>query len=221
MAGRTLRFVTLSLTPEGWFGDPDEIVFDDPALEHGPVYDATLLPDGTAVVLYELRGDTERIEVVLDAYEADDVAYATTHDGSGVLVYSHSRPRPTVAALLERARALALVVDGPMEFRPDGTLRVTLVGDERAVGRLFEDVPEDVSVAVERTGEYEPRPNRIFASLTVRQREILRVAVELGYYEQPRATSYGEIAEVVGCSEANVGEHIRRIEARIVDAVVP
>lgn len=216
-----LRFVTLSLTPDGWLGAPDEHVFEDPDLDHGPVYEATLLPDGTAVVLYELRGDPERLASILEAHEEREVAYTPTHDDSGLLVYAHGRPRETVARLLGRTQELGLVVDGPMEFRPDGTLRVTLVGDESRVQGLFDEVPEDVSVEIERTGAYEPRSNRVYASLTDRQREILQAAVELGYYEQPRRTSYGEIAEVVGCSEANVGEHIRRIESRIVEAVVP
>ncbi|ELZ12267.1 Bacterio-opsin activator HTH domain protein [Halovivax asiaticus JCM 14624] len=221
MVADPLRFVTLTLTAEEWLGEPDQHVFDDPELDHGPVYDARLLPDGTVITLYELRGDPDQLESLLRTHEDRDVASAPTHDGSGLLVYAHGEAHETVAALLERIQALRLVIDRPIEFRPDGSLRVTLVGDERGVKGLFDGIPESVSLEIERTGDYEPRPNRIYASLTDRQREILRTAVDLGYYRRPRETSYSEIAAVVGCSEANVGEHIRRIESKLVEAIVP
>ncbi|MFC3957769.1 helix-turn-helix domain-containing protein [Halovivax cerinus] len=216
-----LRFVTLSLSPEEWLGKTDEYVFEDPDLAHGPVYDVRLLPDGSVVTLYEVRGPPERIEALLRTHEPRDVAVAPSHDGAGAFVYAHGTHHETVAALLRGVRALGLAIDRPIEFRPDGSIRVTLVGDEERVRGLFERVPESVSMEVERTGAYEPSPNRVYASLTDRQREILRAAVELGYYRQPRETSYEEIAERLGTSEANVGEHIRRIESKIVAAVVP
>ena len=51
--------------------------------------------------------------------------------------------------------------------------------------------------------------------LTGRQREILEAAVESGYYEEPRGATHEEIAREVGVSAGTVGEHLRRVEEKV------
>ena len=70
-------------------------------------------------------------------------------------------------------------------------------------------------------GEYDPDRSDPFASLTERQQEILLTALELGYFETPRETNQEAIAEELGVSTATVGEHLRRIQAKLVPSVVP
>ncbi|MGA9399626.1 helix-turn-helix domain-containing protein [Haladaptatus sp.] len=50
--------------------------------------------------------------------------------------------------------------------------------------------------------------------MTDRQQEILDIAMELGYYENPRRATHGEIAERVGIDASTVSEHMRKIESR-------
>lgn len=45
--------------------------------------------------------------------------------------------------------------------------------------------------------------------------------LEPGYYEEPRETTYEEVAERVGCTATTVGEHLRKVEATVLREVVP
>ncbi|OLZ39885.1 hypothetical protein A6E15_02320 [Natrinema saccharevitans] len=49
---------------------------------------------------------------------------------------------------------------------------------------------------------------------------MLRVAVEEGYYEEPRKVTYGDIAARLDCSAGTVGQHLRRIEARLMSSLI-
>lgn len=51
--------------------------------------------------------------------------------------------------------------------------------------------------------------------LTDRQREVLRAAYEAGYYDCPRRTEGGELADQLGISSATFSEHIRAAESHI------
>jgi predicted DNA binding protein len=44
---------------------------------------------------------------------------------------------------------------------------------------------------------------------------VLRVAVDLGYYREPREATHDEIAAATGLSETTVSEHLRKIEATV------
>lgn len=58
------------------------------------------------------------------------------------------------------------------------------------------------------------------ALLTDRQREVLSVAVENGYYEIPRETTYEEIAAELGVSAGTVSEHLQKVEATVLSTLV-
>lgn len=51
-----------------------------------------------------------------------------------------------------------------------------------------------------------------FPPLTERQRQIVKLARELGYFEIPRKTSSDRIAEILGISKAAFLEHLRKVE---------
>ncbi|MFQ3320750.1 MAG: putative DNA binding protein, partial [Natronomonas sp.] len=60
-----------------------------------------------------------------------------------------------------------------------------------------------------------------FGELTARQKEVLLAALEAGYYDESRQATYDDIASVVDCSATTVGEHLRKIEGRLVRGIVP
>ncbi|HKL30814.1 MAG TPA: helix-turn-helix domain-containing protein [Natrialbaceae archaeon] len=68
--------------------------------------------------------------------------------------------------------------------------------DEREAGSLF---PMDV--------------------FTEKQRQILRLAIEEGYYTWPRETSVSELAEIMGVSEPTVLDHLRKAESKLINAL--
>lgn len=57
--------------------------------------------------------------------------------------------------------------------------------------------------------------------LSPRQREILARAIEEGYYDSPRSCNIAELAEMDSANTSTVGEHLRRSESKILEAVAP
>jgi predicted DNA binding protein len=86
---------------------------------------------------------------------------------------------------------------------------------------MFEVAPENTQVTVEKTGDYQPKTERLFTDLTARQQEVLIAALKAGYYDDPRDATYEDVAGMVGCSATTVGEHLRKIERRIIREVAP
>lgn len=57
------------------------------------------------------------------------------------------------------------------------------------------------------------------ADLSPRQQEILATAVEAGYYDSPRSCGIEDLAAMDSANTSTVGEHLRRSEAKILNAV--
>ena len=222
----TMRFVELRVRPgERWFHPVDRYIAEDPQLRHGPIHNINRLADGTAVILYEVVGPKERIDAILEEH-GTGMRRETTAVGENTLVWAHVDPEDettasVVADLLDVADNYSIVVDTPIEFTADNELELTLIGESSVMQELFADVPESAQVTVERTGNYEPKQERLFSNLTARQQDVLLAAIEAGYYDDPRRATYDDVAEIVGCSATTVGEHLRKVERQLVREVAP
>ncbi|ELY59335.1 helix-turn-helix domain-containing protein [Natronococcus jeotgali] len=60
----------------------------------------------------------------------------------------------------------------------------------------------------------------VLPELTERQREVLTLAVEYGYYDLPRETTTKAIAEEVEVSRRTVEDHLRRAERKLLTSLV-
>ena len=58
--------------------------------------------------------------------------------------------------------------------------------------------------------------DRLFDGLTERQLEALRIALDAGYYDQPRGASIAELAEGTTVARATFEEHLRKAENKLV-----
>lgn len=57
--------------------------------------------------------------------------------------------------------------------------------------------------------------------LSDRQREALLAALDLGYYEHPRAATQEDIASRLGCEANTASEHLQKAEAKVLTEVLP
>lgn len=57
-------------------------------------------------------------------------------------------------------------------------------------------------------------------TLTARQREVLEVAFERGYYDVPRSASTTELAAELELDDSTVSEHLQRAERNLIGAVL-
>lgn len=197
----------------------DRELAEDKELSRELLHNISLLEDGTAITLYQIEGDAARVEAHLDVSKV--LAYNVSQTGESVHAYVHFVPNDTVAQLLSLLHSHELILDLPMEYTDLGGLRVTLVGEANTFRHVRSEVPDDIRLKLERTGEYEPETHRLFSQLTPRQQETLKTAIEVGYYEVPRKATHVDIAEKLDRTDATVGEHLRKIEATVLSQIVP
>ncbi len=204
---------------DGWFqslgarfSNCDDVT---PIALHSP----QILTDGTAVVLYELAGARETVRSILETAEST-TDFRLIQKRDTIIAYIHFQPTPVVAGMIQSPAAYGLLVDGPIRFHDDGGVELSLIGREEAIQRALAATPDTVSTTIKRVDQYAPGQLETIATLSERQREVLGVAHKLGYYEQPRRATYDDIATQLGCTKANVGDTLRRIENALINEIV-
>lgn len=97
---------------------------------------------------------------------------------------------------------------------------LTSVGSQERIGEMVDGLrAAGVEVTLEHLGGYRPADAPL-DRLTDRQREVLEVAYERGYYDVPRAASTDEIAAELDLDDSTVSEHLQRAERNLVGAVL-
>jgi len=176
-----------------------------------------VLADGTATKLCECVGPPETVREAIES--VDRTIDVIVSDRDPTYYYKHFEPTPVEREMMEARRETELVLKMPIEVRSDGSMVATYVGDQREVASTVELVPDSVEAEVLNIGQDVSDGGDHFSALTDRQREVLDVAVDLGYYDEPRQATQSDVAAELGVSETTVGEHLRKIEQRVFTAV--
>ncbi|MFC6827061.1 helix-turn-helix domain-containing protein [Halopelagius fulvigenes] len=190
----------------------------DRAVKVEAIHYINLLDDGTGVGLYQLRDDFEEGAELLEAHP--DVLACEKSEASEGLIYLHFRANALMTDLLSIFRRYEIVVNWPMEYTDQGGLRVTMVGEDKKFREAIAEIPDGIQISLEGIGEYRPDMRRLASLLTDRQRELLELAVEAGYYEMPRRATLRDLADRTNISAGTVGEHLRKIEMKIITELV-
>ena len=108
----------------------------------------------------------------------------------------------------------------------DGDLRIVVEfprgNDTRQMVGLIQDHVTDASLLAQRTiqrSESGGDPRSVIGDLTEKQRKALQTAYLGGYFNWPRTSNAGEIAEQLGISSATFTEHLRTAERKFFDTV--
>lgn len=176
--------------------------------------------DGTVVAIYEMAGDPAVLEAILtDATAVHQ--WAIFNDGGGTTFncYLRFEPEPLGERLFAVLDEYGLVLDTPLPFTPDGGLLVTVAGPESAISAAVAAVPDDVTLELTQLQDYEPGERSLKGVLTARQREVLAVALEQGYYSLPREATQTDLAAEFDCTPTTIGNHLRKAEARLFSEV--
>lgn len=215
-----MRYVTIRVAPtEGAAFHPiGDRLAEEPSISREALHRIELLEDGTAVLLAEARGDRERYEAILRG-SPRVLDYAVSGAEGRWYSYTHFEPTDLTREMIERRRELEVTMEMPVRVAEDGTLEITFVGDREAFARAGRMGTDEFEAEVVEAGEHHPELGDLFGALTARQREILDAAVQVGYYEVPRRATHEEIADRVGLSTTTVGEHLRKIEARLLSEI--
>jgi len=167
--------------------------------------------DGPDTRLFYVEGDRQAYVDALESTERIVDYEVTPLSEDACYAYVREKASEFDAELMDAFQAPGLLVVPPVEFRSDGTARLTVVGEPDALQSALEAVPPAASVEVIRVREY-GGPTDAGVELTDRQREAVAAALSVGYYEVPRAGSLEEVAERLDCAPGTASEHLRKAE---------
>jgi len=201
-----------------WMPDGDLFGFSDafaaePAIERGETYRMEILDDGTATNISACTGPAETVRDVITGI--DKVIDVKVADGEPTFYYVHFEPDDVTQKMMRARRETSLALQMPIEWQTDGSVVATFVGDQRDFREVLDLLPEGVEGDVLSIRESSPGVDGITDGLTERQREVLRVATDLGYYDDPRTATQADIAAELDITAATAGEHLRKIEAHV------
>jgi len=209
----TLRFDAETIHPMHRFVAESD-AFESYRLVHGNFAGE----DDDNAFIFHVVGDADVYEAALaETDRVDDYELTRTGDLT-FTVYVRDLPADVDARLLEGLTDGSLVVLPPLEYRSDWTVRFSVVGDPADLRAALEGMPDGVETTVDRVGEYDGADAAVGA-LTARQRETLRVARELGYFEVPRAAGVEDVAAELDCAPGTAAEHLRKAEATVIEAL--
>ena len=153
-----MRYVKVSVIPtEGDIDPVASAIEAHPSLTRESILHISRLNDGTAVLLTQIRGEEGALDSVLASSE-EVLSYDVYPQQDGLQAYVHTEPTAAAASLLELEQEHEFVLDMPIEYGPDGGLKVAVIGREETVRRAIEDIPEWIRVELEQLSDYDPYP---------------------------------------------------------------
>lgn len=216
-----MRYVTFQLVPRGGELHPfGTVVRDDPELSRRAVHHFNPVSAEQMAILVEFGGPAEKLRRVV-ADQPGIISSSVSESGDGVFVYAHFRPDEWTRQLYGVTNEHEIFVDTPMYYTDDGALEITTIGELDEIRASSLALPDGVGLHLLSTGEYCPGNEGLYERLTPRQQETLRAAVEIGYYQEPRQVTYQDVADQLGIAAGTVGEHLRKIESKILTGVLP
>jgi predicted DNA binding protein len=218
-----MRYLTVRLIPRvgGTFHPLGSELREEPSIHREAIHHIEHLDDGTVVLLAEASGDRDRYKEIMAASSCVE-DFLVAGDERWVSV-SRFEPSSAIRRAVKYQRDAGVIVDMPIQFTGDGSMRITYLGSDAGFQRLFEaaNEMEDVPLQFEvvEIGDYEPERMSLVSSLTTRQRKVIETAVETGYYRSPREASLEDVADAVGITPSTASEHLRKIESRVFSAL--
>ncbi len=217
-----MRYLTVLVKPDGGetFHPLGKKLTDDPSITRRAIHHIELLDDDTVLLFAEASGSKERYKQIMD--ESPHVISFLAAGDDRWMAVSQFEPTEEVRRSLELQRESLLVIETPIHFTSDNNLKLTYLGSDETFRKLYEyaDEMEGFTFDILETGNYKADKSSFNRMITSRQEEVLEVAVDLGYYSEPRQASLEDISEVIGISPGTVGEHLRKAEERVFTELV-
>jgi predicted DNA binding protein len=211
---------TVMTPPDGGLTPFERELVSEPTLDNRRIYNINVLNDGTLLTLTQLSGDAEIVRELARA-NPEILNYRIEPRNDELYVYIKSEATEILVDLLSVFNNHRLLLNPPIEHVDSGRHQTHLVGTETAFQQAAMAVPDELSIELEELSEYPLERDRLRSLLTETQLDTLQAALELGYYQVPREATYEDIAASLDRSKGTVGEHLRKIEAKMMHHLVP
>lgn len=178
-------------------------------------------------VLELTTGETSTEELLDDVQQLGSVLH-TSHDEDGLHVVMQSCLCSLDDSIIERFEAHNTLYQPPTVHRHGYEHYTVIAFDEGDIRALYEDLDADRDIDVlSKTGLEETQVphsmlapiDQLFDGLTDRQLAALSIALDNGYYEQPRKTSIAQLATRTAVARSTFEEHLRKAENKLLTNV--
>lgn len=177
--------------------------------------------------------DCQVIEITAPGSPTDELLEEIDHlgtilhksiDESGLHVVTQSCLCSLEDSIIERFESYNCLYQPPTIHRQGWEHYTVIAFDESDVRVLLQDLEADRDIEVlSKTAITEQQiphsmlapVDRLFEDVTERQMAALRLALESGYYEQPRKTSLRELADQTAVARSTYEEHLRKAENKL------
>lgn len=188
-------------------------------IDEARVLDVNTTLDGVDNYLFAIDGDpTTFAERATDTPGVESVELSETErEMTYALVVVNSLETPMYDSILRASSQDAIVLRTPIIYR-DGKIFGRGVGDPQPLQRAIGEIPDAIDVQIDVVGEFRGDLDDPKRGLSDRQEEAVEIALELGYYDQPRGATHEDVAEELGCAPATASDHLQKAEAKLVRA---
>ena len=192
-----------------------EAFFESPELDKEIILGGQVV-DSVETVTSIVYGTQEAYEKLLAEHD-DVLEYEITLLDDCFSVYLRRELGSQGRSLLNALSQKTIVVVPPITIRSDRTILLTVVGHPEDLNIVFEEIPEAASLDVRHIHEGVTINS---ARLSDRQKQAIRTAWKVGYYEVPRQNGIKVVAEELNCAVSTVSELLRRAETCLVGQVL-
>lgn len=162
----------------------------------------------------ELRADIDKLGTILHESKNDDGYHIVTQSCLCSLDQS----------IIDRFEKHNCLYQSPTIYRHGWEHYTVVAFDSEAIRELLGDLRSDREIELlSKTSISETQiphsmlapANQLFENITDRQLAALQLALERGYYEQPRQTSLRDLAEQTVVARSTYEEHLRKAENKL------
>ena len=164
-------------------------------------------------------------ETLLDEIEHLGTVLHKSIDSSGLNVVMQSCLCALEGSIIERFETHNCLYQPPTVHRHGWEHYTVIAFEERAIQAVYEDLESDREIEVlSKTGLEETQiphtmlapVDQLFDGVTDRQLDALQLALDNGYYEQPRQTSVNDLAAHTSVARSTYEEHLRKAENKLI-----
>jgi len=194
-----------------------ETLLDSPAVSEARAIDWNRGDAELSTHLYAIAGDAATVAERAEATTGVEsvVLSSTGQRVSYALLELRDAAVPIFGGSAEAIDRPGLVVRRPLVYR-DGRIEGHIVGDPDVLQATIDETPDTVAVQVDAIKQFPSARVNPETTLSERQQEALDVALDLGYYDNPRAATHEDIAAELGCAPNTATEHLQKGEAKLV-----
>ena len=172
----------------------------------------------------EITSETTPTEELLDDISQIGTVLHESDDDDGYHVVTQSCLCSLEQSIIDRFEEHNCLYQSPTIYRQGWEHYTVVAFDDEDIRELLSDLRSDREIELlSKTSISETQiphsmlapANQLFENLTDRQLAALQLALERGYYEQPRKTSLRDLANQTAVARSTYEEHLRKAENKL------